>query len=66
MQCGEVSHAKPARPLSQNEIREIVMDLDSDEGEYCASDMEEEAMPTFATVFLFKAPFNPRFSLQQL
>ena len=45
MQRGAVSRAKRARPLSQNEIREIVVDSDSDEGEYCASDTEEEEEP---------------------
>jgi hypothetical protein len=45
MQRGEVSRAKRAGPLSQNEIREIVMHSDSDEGEYCASGTGEEQEP---------------------
>jgi hypothetical protein len=34
MQCGGVSCAKQARMLSGNEIREIVMDSDSDKDKY--------------------------------
>jgi hypothetical protein len=45
MQRGEFSHAKRARQLSQNEIRKIVKDSDSDEGECCASGTEEEEEP---------------------
>jgi hypothetical protein len=41
----EISHVKRARP-SQNQIREIVMDLDSDEEKYYASeDTEDEQVP---------------------
>jgi len=39
----EISHVKRARLLSQNQIREIVMDSDSDEEKYYASeDMEDD------------------------
>jgi len=34
----EVSHVKQARLLSQNQIQEIVMDSDSDEEKYNASE----------------------------
>ena len=37
MKRGEVSRAKWARLLSQNQIREIVNDPDSDDGKYYAS-----------------------------
>jgi hypothetical protein len=43
---GQVSRVKQARLLSQNQIRDIVMDSDSDEQEYYASaDMEDEEQP---------------------
>jgi len=43
---GEVSRMKRARLLSQKQIREIVMDSDSDEQKYYAfSDMEDEQQP---------------------
>ena len=46
MQCGDVLSGKRARVLSRNEIREIVMDLDSDEDKYYASqESEDEAEP---------------------
>jgi len=48
MQRGDVSCAKRARVLSRNEIREIVMDSDSDEDKYHAtqeSENEEEPRP---------------------
>ena len=38
----EVLHVKWARLLSRNHIREIVMDLDSDEDKYNASDESED------------------------
>ena len=42
----EVSRVKRARLLSQNEIREIVMDSDSDKVKYYTSeDMEDEEEP---------------------
>ena len=48
MQHGDVSCAKRARVLSQNEIREIVMDSDSDEDKCHATqelEDEEESRP---------------------
>ena len=42
MQCSERLFAKWARLLSLNQIREIVMDSDSDEAQYNASGMEDE------------------------
>jgi hypothetical protein len=42
MQRGDVSCAKQARVLSGNEIRKIVMDSDSDEDKYYASEAKEE------------------------
>jgi hypothetical protein len=42
MQCSGVSCAKRARVLSGNEIREIVMDSDSDEDKYYDSATEDE------------------------
>jgi hypothetical protein len=43
---GEVLHVKRARLLSQKQIREIVMDSDSDEQKYYAySDTEDEQQP---------------------
>ena len=42
MQRGDVSCAKRARMLSGNEIREIVMDSDSDEDKYYDSATEDE------------------------
>jgi hypothetical protein len=43
---GEVLCVKRARLLSQKQIREIVMDLDSDEQKYYASsDTEDEQQP---------------------
>jgi hypothetical protein len=64
MQRGEVSRAKRAHPLSQNEIQEIIMDLDSDKGEYCASGMEEEEEPCPPSRWssCSKLPSSPDFS----
>ena len=46
MQHGEVSHVKWVHMLSQNQIREIVMDSGSDEEKYYAfEDMEDEEEP---------------------
>jgi len=48
MQHGDVSCAKRARVLSRNEIREIIMDSDSDKDKYHAtqeSKNEEEPRP---------------------
>jgi len=46
MQRGGVSYTKWARVLSRNEIREIVMDSDSDEDKYYASqELEDEEEP---------------------
>jgi hypothetical protein len=42
MQCGEALCAKQAHLLSLNQIREIVMDSDSDEVQYYTSDTEDE------------------------
>jgi hypothetical protein len=39
---GEIPHVKRARLLSQNQIREIIMDLDSDEEKYYASEDTED------------------------
>ena len=44
MQRSERSCAKRARLLSLNQIREIVMDSDSDEVQYDTSGMEDEEM----------------------
>ena len=44
MQRGETSRAKRVRLLSLNQIREIVMDSDSDELQYNASSTEDEEM----------------------
>jgi len=45
MQRGDVSRAKRACLLSQNQIREIVMDSDSDKEKYYVSDTEDEEKP---------------------
>ena len=46
MQCGDVSCAKRASVLSRNEIREIVMDSDSDEDKcYASQESEDEEEP---------------------
>ena len=42
MQCSERLCAKRAHLLSLNQIREIVVDSDSDEVQYNASGMEDE------------------------
>jgi hypothetical protein len=42
MQRGSVSYTKWARVLSRNEILEIVMDSDSDEDNYYASQESED------------------------
>jgi len=44
MQRGEVSHAKWAHQLSQNQIQEIVMDSD-DEKNNASADTEDEEEP---------------------
>ena len=44
MQC-EVSRVKRARLLSHNQIQEIVMDSDSDEEKYYASEDSEDDEP---------------------
>ena len=50
MQHGDVLCAKRARVLSRNEIREVVMDSDSDEDKYYApqesDDKEEPCRPS--------------------
>jgi hypothetical protein len=65
MKCDDVSCAKRARVLFRNEIQKIVMDSDSDKDEYYASqESEDEATPTFATVFHLtdsQAQIFPRF-----
>ena len=48
MQRSERSCAKRARLLSLNQIREIVMDSDSDEVQYDTSGMEDEEMEPHA------------------
>jgi hypothetical protein len=56
----EISHVKRARLLSQNQIREIVMDSDSEEEKYYASEVTEDnrshthlcdSLPTLAREF---------------
>jgi hypothetical protein len=44
MQRGESSRAKRARLLSLNQIREIVMNSDSDKSQYNSSSTEDEEM----------------------
>jgi len=50
MQCGDVSCSKWGHVLSRNEIREIVVDSDSDEDKYYESqesaDKEEPCLPS--------------------
>ena len=61
MQCGELSRAKQARVLSQNKIREIVMNSD-DEKKHNASadtDYEEPQPPSRSSS---SQPPNPNFS----
>jgi len=62
----EISRVKRAG-LSQNQIEEIVMDSDSDEEKYYASEDTRRtgATPTFVTVFNITA-CKPRFFGQQL
>jgi hypothetical protein len=50
--------------LSGNEIREIVMDSDSDEDKYYDSNAGRGATPTFATVFHFTASKSGLFRQQ--
>ena len=65
MKCGDVSCAKRACVLSRNEIQKNVMDSNSNEDKYYVSqESEDEATPTFATVFHLKdsqAQIFPRF-----
>jgi hypothetical protein len=54
----EVLRVKRARLLSKNQIQEIVIDSDSNEEKYYASEdteYEEEPRPTFKMVFHFTA-----------
>jgi len=58
MQRGDVSSAKQACVVSRNEIREIVMDSDSDEEKYYPSqesEDKEEQLPPSRSVFHFTA-----------
>jgi hypothetical protein len=41
----EISHVKRARLLCQNQIQEIIMDSDSDEEKYYASEDTEDSEP---------------------
>jgi len=64
MQRGEVMRLKQARLLSQNQIREIVMDPDSDEEKYYASvdkKDEEEPYPPSGQSSISQPP-SPEFS----
>jgi len=64
MQCGEVSCAKRARVLSQNQIREIVTESNSDEEKCYASDTgdEEEPRPPSRQSSISQPP-SPDFSV---
>jgi len=64
MQCGEVSRAKRARLLYQNQIRETVTDSNSDEEKYYASDMgdDEEPRPPSRQSSISQPP-SPDFSV---
>ena len=68
MQTGEVSRAKWARLLSLNQIREIVMDPDSDEEKYYASaDTEDEEEPRPSSRWSSSSqPPSPDFSASSL
>jgi len=64
MQHGDVLCAKRARVLSRNEIREIVMDSDSDEDKYHAtqeSEDEEQTRPPLRWSSLSQPP-SPDYS----
>jgi len=59
----EISRVKRARLLSQNQIREIVMDSDSDEEKYYASeDTEDEPRPPSQLSSISEPPPSPDFS----
>ena len=45
MQCGELSRAKRARVLSQNQIREIVTNSDDEKKHYASTDAEDNEKP---------------------
>ena len=65
MQRGDVSCAKWAHVLSRNEIREIVMDSDSNEDKYYASqesEDEEEPRPPLRRSSLSQPP-SPHYSV---
>ena len=65
MQRGDVSFAKQACVLSRNEIREIVMDSDTDEDKYYASqesEDEEEPRPLSCRSSISQPP-SPDYSV---
>ena len=65
MQRGLVSRVKRARVLSQNQIREIVMDMESDEGKYYAyadTEDEEKRRPLSRRCSISQSP-NPDISV---
>jgi hypothetical protein len=57
----EVSRVKRARMLSQNEIREIVMDSDSDEDTNYACEMDEEQPGSSSRRSFITQPASPEF-----
>jgi hypothetical protein len=61
--CGELSRAKWARVLSQNQIREIVMNSDNDEKKhYASADMEDNEEPQPPSRSSSSQPPSPDFS----
>ena len=62
MQRGDVSCAKRARMLSGNEIREIVMDSDSDEDKYYDSATEDEEPRPPSRQYSTSQPPSPDYS----
>jgi len=64
MERREASRAKRARLLSPNQIREIVMDLDSDEAQCDASSKYDEEVEhaTITSFYQFTTPSSPDFS----
>ena len=60
---GEISRAKQPRLLSQNQIREIVIDSDSDEEKYYASeDTEDDEPRSPSRLSSISQPPSPDFS----
>ena len=63
MQCGELSRAKRARVLSQNQIREIVMNSDDDDKKhYASADTEDNEEPQPSSRSSSSQPPRPDFS----